>query len=93
MACLLAAKKYNDNGKILRVGDISDIIDIVDAKHIRWYLLKQYSGYLSGIISERRRSCKGTVSYKKFKENVEECVGILNLKVLKSYGKGLLLLV
>lgn len=68
-------KEYNDKGKILHVGDISDIIDIVDAKHIRRYLLKQYSGYLPGILSERRRSCKGTVSYKKFKENVEEIDG------------------
>ncbi len=68
-------KEHNHEGKILHIGEISDIVDIVDSKDIRRYLLKRYSGYLPGIVSERRRNFKGTVGYKKFKDTVEKIDG------------------
>ena len=68
-------EKHNYESKILHVGDISDIIDLVDSKDKRRHLLKLYSGYLPGIVSERRQNSKGTLSYKKFKENVEKIDG------------------
>lgn len=68
-------KEHNHEGKILHIGNISDIVDLVAAKDIRRYLLKRYSGSLPGIVFERRRNCKGTINYKKFKEAVEKIDG------------------
>lgn len=68
-------KEHNFEGKTLHIGDISDIVDLVDAKDVRRYLLKRYKGYFPGILSERRRSSKGTVSYQTFKKYVENIDG------------------
>ena len=64
-------KEHNNEPKILHIGDTSDIIDLVDSKNIRRYLLKRYSGHIPGVIFETRKETWGTVSYKNFKDIVE----------------------
>ena len=49
------------------MGSLEDIIDLVPTKDIRRYLLKKYSGYVPGTISNNRRTVVGTESYGAFK--------------------------
>ena len=68
-------EKHNYERKTLHVGDLTDIVDLVETKEIRRYLLKRYSGYWPGIVSERRQKKKGTIGYQAFKEKVETIDG------------------
>lgn len=68
-------QEHTYDAKELHIGDISDIVDLVEAKDIRRYLLKRYRGYLPGILLEQRRTYKGTLSYEEFKKKVEEIDG------------------
>ena len=68
-------REHNYEAKTLSVGSLEDIIDVVDAKDIRRYLLKMYRGYTPGIIDTIRRDTAGTTSYKAFKERMKEIDG------------------
>lgn len=54
--------------KILSVGRLDDIIELVKTEAIREYLLDKYKGYIPGVIQNSRRSEFGTMRYKEFKE-------------------------
>lgn len=67
--------ELNYEAKILHVGSLEDIIDIVPTKDIRRYLLKKYSGYVPGIITNNRRTIAGTESYGAFKTRMRDIDG------------------
>ena len=67
--------ELNYEAKILHVGSLEDIIDIVPTKDIRRYLLKKYSGYVPGIITNTRRTIAGTESYGAFKGRMRDIDG------------------
>ena len=67
--------ELNYEAKILHVGSLEDIIDIVPTKDIRRYLLKKYSGYVPGIITNNRRTIAGTESYGAFKGRMRDIDG------------------
>lgn len=58
--------EHNYEGKILKVGSLEDIVDVVDTRDIRKYLLQRYRGYIPGFIKESRREIDGTDSYRAF---------------------------
>ncbi len=62
--------------KILPVGSLEDIIDIVETKDIRPYLLKKYKGYFPGIVNSTRKQICGTESYHDFKEYIKTIDGL-----------------
>ena len=49
--------------------------DIVPTKDFRRYLLKKYSGYVPGIITNNRRTIAGTESYGAFKTRMRDIDG------------------
>lgn len=59
--CWLPTER-NFDAKILHVGSLDDIVDIVATKDIRRYLLNKYSGYVPGLISNVRKDTDGTES-------------------------------
>jgi hypothetical protein len=65
----------NHEAKWLRVGDLSDIIEIVSSKKIEDKLVDLYPGYYLGQTNECRTRCSGTVTYPKFKRIVESIDG------------------
>lgn len=65
----------NYEAKILSVGSLDDIIDIVNTKDIRQYLLKKYRGYVPGIIDSVRSKINGTESYRDFQEYIKRIDG------------------
>ena len=67
--------ELNYEAKILHVGSLEDIIDIVPTKDIRRYLLKKYSGYVPEIITNNRRTVDGTESYGAFKGRMRDIDG------------------
>ena len=67
--------ELNYEAKILHVGSLEDIIDIVPTKDFRRYLLKKYSGYVPGIITNNRRTIAGTESYGAFKTRMRDIDG------------------
>ena len=67
--------ELNYEAKILHVGSLENIIDIVPTKDIRRYLLKKYSGYVPGIITNNRRTIAGTESYGAFKTRMRDIDG------------------
>lgn len=67
-------RNYED--KILSVGPLDDLIDIVETKHIRTYLLKKYRGYYPGIVNSNRKSICGTESYSTFREYLKTIDGL-----------------
>ena len=71
-------EEHNTEAKILHCGSLEDIIDAVEAKNIRQYLLKKYAGYLPGVIErlEGDKRCKGTISYRGFMDKVEHIDGM-----------------
>lgn len=56
----------------LRVGDLSDIIEIVLSDRISERLLEMFPGYIPGILENEKAKINGTVSYSKFKKLVEK---------------------
>ena len=68
-------KELNNKPKILRVGDLSDIIEIVPSDRISKRLLEMFPGYIPGILETEKAKVNGTVSYSKFKKLVEKIDG------------------
>ncbi|ORU01405.1 hypothetical protein D081_0224 [Anaerovibrio sp. JC8] len=66
----------NYKSKILSVGPLEDIIDIVATKDIREYLLNKFKGYIPGIVPNDRQQITGTNSYNAFKEYVKMIDGL-----------------
>lgn len=73
--CWLPVER-NYKAKILEVGSLKDIIDVVDTKNIRSYLLKKYCGHTPGIINTICRTQYGTESYRDFKERMKKIDGL-----------------
>lgn len=66
----------NYEPEILQTGSLEDIIDVVETRDIRDYLLKKYKGYIPGIVSSVRRELHGTESYRDFKEYMKTVDGL-----------------
>ena len=62
--------------RILRVGELDDIIDIVKTENIRDYLLERYRGYAPGTVEGTRREITGTESYKEFCGRMKKIDGL-----------------
>ncbi len=69
-------EERNYEAKTLSVGSLEDIIDVVETKNIRSYLLNTYKGYYPGIIATPRRQITGTCSYRDFKEYMKSIDGL-----------------
>ncbi len=69
-------EERNYEAKTLSVGSLEDIIDVVETKNIRSYLLNKYKGYYPGIIETPRRQITGTCSYRDFKEYIKSIDGL-----------------
>ena len=69
-------EERNYDAKTLCVGSLEDIIDVVETKEIRSYLLKKYKGYYPGIVETPRRLASGTCSYKEFNEYMKSIDGL-----------------
>lgn len=69
-------EERNYEAKTLEVGPLEDIIDVVDTKNIRSYLLKKYRGYTPGIVNTIRSTQYGTESYRDFKERMKGIDGL-----------------
>ena len=61
----------NFEGKILNVGKLDDIIELVPRESIRQRLLEMYFGHIPGFIDENIKYSTGTISYVQFKELIE----------------------
>jgi hypothetical protein len=61
--------------KILRVGDLRDIIEIVPVSELEKKLLSIFPGYFLGYVDKTRKRCMGTMSYRDFKRRVESIDG------------------
>lgn len=72
--CWLPVER-NYEAKILSVGRLDDIIEIVQTKHIREWLLDKYKGYIPGFIKKTRKSIRGTETYKEFRDRVQAIGG------------------
>ena len=57
--------------KILNVGKLDDIIELVPRESIRQRLLEMYFGHIPGFIDENIKYSTGTISYVQFKELIE----------------------
>lgn len=68
--CWLPQEK-NSEGKILNVGRLDDIIEIVPSTEIRQRLLEINPCHIPGIIEVNKNYISGTLTYEKFKEKVE----------------------
>ena len=73
--CWLSDER-NYEAMTLSVGSLEDIIDVVETKNIRSYLLTKYRGYYPGIVGTSRRQSSGTCSYKDFKEYMKSIDGL-----------------
>ncbi len=73
--CWLSDER-NYEPKVLKVGPLKDIIEIVETKDIRDYLLNKYRGYIPGIVQGTRKQIIGTESYKSFKDYVKSIDGL-----------------
>lgn len=73
--CWLPGER-NYEAKTLSVGSLEDIIDVVETKSIRSYLLNKYKGFYPGIIETPRRRVSGTCSYRDFKEYMKSIDGL-----------------
>lgn len=62
--------EHNNSAKILKVGNLEDIIEIVSRNEIREVLLNKEEKCLPAIIQETRNKINGNVSYAKFKKIV-----------------------
>ena len=69
-------EERNYKAKTLSVGSLEDIIDVVETKNIRSYLLKKYKGFYPGIVETSRRQSSGTCNYKDFKEYMKSIDGL-----------------
>ena len=69
-------EERNYEAKTLPVGSLEDIIDVVETKDIRSYLLRKYKGFYPGIVEISRRQSSGTCSYKDFKEYMKSTDGL-----------------
>lgn len=69
---------HDTKPKYLHCGRLDDIIEVVPTKDIRKYLLRKYPGYIPGITERLNEpyESKGTVSYKAFKDTVENIDGL-----------------
>ena len=72
--CWLPAE-HNHDGKILSVGNLEDIIEIIDAAQLRERLLELFPGYYLGETNVTRTRSSGTVTYGHFKQMVEAIDG------------------
>ena len=66
----------NYEAKVLSVGPLDDVIDIVATENIRSYLLKRYKGYYPGIVKSIRKYTCGTESYRDFKNYMKTIDGL-----------------
>lgn len=77
-------KELNNKPKILSVGDISDIIEVVPSDKISERLLEMFPSYIPGILENEKAKVNGTVSYSKFKKLVEKIDG--KCQVITEFG-------
>ncbi len=68
-------KVKNKEPKILHVGDMHDIIEIIPTADLLSKLQRIFPGYHFGLISEIRKRCVGTLSYREFRHKVEAIDG------------------
>jgi len=68
-------KVRNFEAKTLSVGRLDDILEIVDTKDIRNYLLKRYAGYIPGVLKSDRKTLSGTENYSEFKKRIRAIDG------------------
>lgn len=61
----------NLEGKILNVGKLDDIIELVPRETIKRKLLEMYFGHIPGFIDVNIKYSTGTTSYEQFKEIIE----------------------
>ncbi len=66
----------NRQDKILHVGSLKDIIEIIPRENIRARLLELYPGYIPGFVDKEGRAIAGgTMTYSQFKQFVENIDG------------------
>lgn len=78
-------KERNHEAKILPVGSLEDVVDLVKTEDIRTYLLERYKGYLPGIVAGRRKDFLGTDSYKAFNDYMKSIDGLGDFIIDISY--------
>lgn len=69
-------KELDYKDRILPVGRLDDIIDIVETSNIRKYLLNKYKGYMPGIVGSIRKTVCGTESYRAFCDRMKSIDGL-----------------
>ena len=70
------AREHNYERKILNVGDVHDIVEIIPRELVRKRLLEMYPGYIPGYVTTKRDRHYGTISYAEFKKKVEQVDGL-----------------
>lgn len=72
-------KEHNHERKILNVGDLHDIVEIIPREQVRKRLLEIYPGYIPGYVTTKRDRNYGTISYTEFKKKVEQVDGLAKI--------------
>lgn len=72
--CWLPEEK-NREAKILHVGRLDDIIELVPREKLRERLMEMNPGYFPGYVSQTRMNFKGTMSYGQFRRKIERIDG------------------
>lgn len=86
-------QELNENSKVLDVGKLSDIAEVIPAHEIAEYMIRKYKPSNIGITPKKRTWSKGTVHYQEFKEIDRWKLPInygysVNLSVLQSRNHG-----
>ena len=68
-------KTHNNEGKVLHVGSLKDIIEIVPREKIRERLMDIHPGYIPSFTKPRTQEVVGTISYDNFRNKVESIDG------------------